>query len=137
MTPEQIALLLDMQTRQLLALERLADAVERLAPTAIAAPNYSRSLESFATFDWHSIKATVERSDQHGAAIVSWNGALFVRRSPANKFGEAIWFSRCTGKDENGENKYEKLITFKPTSKIAVEPLPEKVLQLTGSSIPV
>jgi hypothetical protein len=57
-----------------------------------------------------------------------------VRRSPANKFGEAIWFSRCTGKDENGENKYEKLITFKPTSKIAVEPLPEKVLQLTGHS---
>lgn len=134
MTPEQINLLFQIQTRQMLALERLADAVERLAPTTTVAPNYLRSLESFAEFDWDALGATVERSDQYGAAIVSWRGFQFVRRSPQNKFGDAVWFSRCTGKDENGENKYERLITFKPVSRVEVEPLSNKVLQLAGYS---
>jgi hypothetical protein len=40
-----------------------------------------------------------------------------------------------TGKDENGENKYERLITFKPMSKVEVEPLPEKVLHLAGYTV--
>lgn len=134
MTPEQIDRLLEIQNRQMLALERLADAVERLAPTTTVAPNYQRPLECFANFDWDSIGATVERSDQYGAAIVSWRGFQFVRRSPSNKFGEIIFFSRCVGKDESGENKYERLISFKPMSKIEVEPLPAKVLQVAGYS---
>lgn len=134
MTPEQINRLLEIQNRQMLALERLADAVERLAPTTAVAPNYQRPLESFATFDWSSIDATVERSDQYGAAIVSWRQFQFMRRSPSNKFGEIIFFSRCVGKDESGENKYERLISFKPVSKVEVEPLPAKVLQVAGYS---
>jgi hypothetical protein len=72
----------------------------------------------------------VERQDQYGAAIVSWNGQQYTRRSPSNKFGEAVWFSRCVGKDESGQNKYERLITFKPTSKAQVDPIPEKVSRL-------
>ena len=44
--------------------------------------------------------------DQFGAAIVSWNGKQFIRRSPSNKFGVALWFSKCIGKDEDGSNKY-------------------------------
>ena len=130
MNPQQVELWLEIQHRQMVALERLADAVERLAPTSTAAPNYTRPLETFKTFDWESIGATVERLDQYGPAIVSWRGQQFVRRSPSNKFGEAIWYSRCVGKDEVGENRYERLITFKPISKTEVEPLPEKVKRL-------
>lgn len=109
-------------TRQV---SRLADAVERMAPASSVAPNYQRPLESFTKFDWASISATVERSDQYGAAVVNWQGQQFTRRSPSNKFGEAIWFSRCIGKSEDGQNLYERLITFKPVSKVEVELLQE------------
>lgn len=132
MTPQQFDAILAILSQQTLALERLADAVERLAPTTTTAPNYIYSLESFKRFSWESIGATIERSDQYGPAIVSWRGQQFVRRSPSNKFGEAIWYSRCVGKDENGENKYERLITFKPFSKTEVEPIPEKVMRIVA-----
>ncbi len=115
----------------MLALERIAEAVERLAPASTAAPNYTYSLESFSSFDWASINTTVVQSDQYGAAIVSWKGKQFVRRSPSNKFDPAIWFSRCVGKDENGENRYERLVTFKP-QKTEVEPVSEKARRLVG-----
>lgn len=130
MTPEQTHLWLEIQHRQMVALERIADSIQHLVPVSTAAPNYQQPLESFAQFDWSTIAATVERSDQYGAAIISWRGLQFVRRSPSNKFGEAIWFSRCTGKGEDGENRYERLITFKAVSRVEVEPLPEKVLRL-------
>lgn len=74
----------------------------------------------------------MERFDQYGVAIVNWRGLQFVRRSPSNKFGEAIWFSRCTGKGEDGENKYERLITFKPISKKEVEPVSDKVARFVA-----
>lgn len=130
MTPEQTELWLSIQAQQLTALERIADALERLAPTSVAAPNYIKPLEQFADFDWATIGAAVDKSDQYGAAIISWRGQQFVRRSPQNKFGEAIWFSRCVGKDDQGENRYERLITFKPISNVEVEPVPEKILRL-------
>lgn len=116
----------------MLALERLADALERMAPIA-AAPNYQHPLEDFVGFDWASINATVDRLDQYGAAIVSWRGQQFVRRSPSNKFGEAIWFSRCVGKGDDGENKYERLITFKPVSRVEVEPVPDRIQRVVYS----
>ncbi len=132
MTPDQFNLWLEVQHRQITALEQIAEALDRLAPNT--APNYQRSLEEFRSFAWESINATIERSDQYGAAIVNWRGYQFVRRSPSNKFGEAIWFSRCVGKDETGENKYERLITFKPTSKAQVDAIPEKVSRLMTNS---
>jgi DdrB-like protein len=125
MNPEQVNLWLEIQHRQMTALEQIAAALDRLAPNT--APNYQRPLEEFKSFNWESINVSIERSDQYGAAIVNWRGYQFVRRSPSNKFGEAIWFSRCVGKDDSGENKYERLITFKPASKKEVEALPEKV----------
>lgn len=128
MTPDQYNLWLEIQHRQINALERIAEALDRLAPNT--APNYQRSLEEFRSFAWESISATIERSDQYGAAIVNWRGYQFVRRSPSNKFGEAIWFSRCIGRDDAGENKYERLITFKPISKAQVDAIPEKVSRL-------
>lgn len=138
MTPEEIHTWLQIQHRQMLAQERIANslekitaALERLAPRT--APNYQYSLESFKTFDWSSIGATVERSDRHGPAVVGWGGQQFIRRSPANKYDPAIWFSRCTGKAEDGTNAYERLITFKPLSKTEVDPLPDKVRRLVDS----
>ena len=135
MTPEERHLWLQIQQRQAIALEqisvtleRVAIALDRLSPKT--APNYQYPLESFSSFDGNSIYVTVVKSDQYGAAVVSWNGQQYLRRSPQNKFGEAIWYSRCTGKAEDGSNQYERLITFKPLSKAEAEPLPEKVKNL-------
>ena len=131
---KQIALQNQLLERIAVASERTSEAVQQMAQLNIEAPNFQRSLETFAQFDWASIGATVERTDQYGAAIVSWRGLQYVRRSPSNKFGEAIWFSRCTGKDENGENAYERLVTFRPLSKVEVEPVPDKVARMYNNS---
>lgn len=128
MTNDQFDQFITVLSQLAIGIDRIACALESQAKET-PAPNYQRPLEQFADFDWASIGATVERSDQYGAAIVSWRGQQFIRRSPSNKFGEAIWFSRCVGKDEQGENRYERLITFKPVSKVEVEPVPEKVLR--------
>ena len=111
------------------SLQRIADALELLAPSA-KAPNYQLPLEQWSKFDWASIGARVELSDNYGAAVVSWRGMQYQRRSPNNKFGSCIFFSRCTGRDDAGELQYEQLCTFKPVKRIEVEPLPEKVAQL-------
>lgn len=101
------------QERQAAALERMAIALERLAPEA-GAPNLQKPIAEFKGFDWSTIGASVVQRDQYGAAVVEWGGKQFTRRSPDNKFGAAIWFSRSTGeKDEQGRNQYERLITFK------------------------
>jgi hypothetical protein len=111
-------------------LERMAIALDRISPRT--APNYQFPLESFKGFDWSAIGATVDKSDQHGAAVVSWNGQQYTRRSPSNKFDPAVWFSRCVGKGDGDKNVYERLVTFKPLSKTEVDPLPEKVRSFMG-----
>ncbi|PZV13450.1 MAG: hypothetical protein DCF22_10770 [Leptolyngbya sp.] len=108
-----------------MALERIAASLERLAPTNQPAPNYQKTLEEFRGFDWATIGASVVQSDPSGAAIVEWDGQQFTRRSPTNKFGEAIWFSRSVGKDDDGNTRYERLITFKKAGE--VEPIPDRV----------
>lgn len=123
---DQILLLL---TRQVQALEGIEVALKRMMPTNYLAPNWQYPLEDYASFNWENIEAVVVSTDRWGATVVNWRGQQFVRRSPDNKFGEAIWFSRSAGKDENGENKYEKLISFKPLSKVEVEPIPDKVVR--------
>jgi hypothetical protein len=130
MTPEQTELWLEIQHRQMLALERIADTLDSLAPKS--APDIKRPIEEFKNFDWSSIGARVDKSDSYGAAVVSWKGQIYTRRSPQNKFGVAIWFSRCVGKEEDGANKYERLITFKPFSNIEAEPLPPKAQNHIG-----
>ncbi|QSJ14151.1 hypothetical protein JYQ62_19630 [Nostoc sp. UHCC 0702] len=108
---------------------RIADALERIAPATPKAPNYQYPIEAFPNFDWESINASVEKKDQYGAAVVIWGGQIWVRRSPANKYGAAIWFSRASGQNEQGDVSYERLITFKPRN-VSVEPIPEKVISL-------
>lgn len=131
---KQIALQNQLLERIASASERTAEAAQQMAQSNTEAPNFQRSLEIFSQFDWASIGATVERSDQYGAAIVSWRGMQFVRRAPSNKFQEIIFFSRCVGKDDDGNNKYERLISFKPVSKIDVEPVPLKVEKIYNGS---
>lgn len=125
MNQEQWQQWLEIQQRQTTVLERIAASLERLAPANQSAPNYQKTLEEFRGFDWAVIGATVVQSDPSGAAIVEWNGQQFTRRSPTNKFGEAIWFSRNVGKDDDGNTRYERLITFRKVGE--VEPIPERV----------
>ncbi len=110
-------------------LERVAQSLEE-AEARKEAPNYQQHLEEFATFDWASIGATIERCDGQGAAIVNWKGKQFIRRSPTNKFGAVVFFSRCIGNDEQGVKKYERLCTFKSLEKLEVEPISDKAIRL-------
>lgn len=90
------------------------------------APDFQSDLSAYPNFNWDTIGAVVTQSDRYGAAVVTWGGHTYIRRAPQNKFGEAIWFSRCTGKGNSGENIYSRLITFKRRD-TSVEPIPERV----------
>jgi hypothetical protein len=106
---------------QTILLERIAVALEGNGMV----PNYQIGLDSFLSFDWDTIGATIEQVDTDGVAAVTWRGNRYTRRSATNKFEPAIWFSRAIGKDEAGNTKYERLITFKRLAE--AEPLPVKL----------
>jgi len=107
-------------------LTRIADGIEFIAHQGeIPEPNYVRQIGEYPSFNWPSIDAEIVKSDKDGATIVLWNGALYTRRSPSNKFEPAIFFSRAAGKDAEGNVKYYRLITFR-TIKDA-DPIPDKV----------
>jgi hypothetical protein len=102
------------------AMGRLAEAlegIERLLQSSIPtneSPNFTADLHAFPDFDWSSIDATVEDSDEFGPRSVRYSGKSYFRRSPENKYAEAIWYSRSTGvKDEDGKTVFARLITFK------------------------
>ncbi len=124
MTPQDFQAYLQLQHRLIATLERMALALEQMSPQAVA-PNYQLELKDFATFDWASIGAVVADYDSDGATAVVWKNNTYLRRSPSNKFGAAIWFSRCVGRDDLGANIYERLITFKV--KQVPEQLPKRV----------
>ncbi|MCI0661469.1 MAG: single-stranded DNA-binding protein, partial [Acidobacteria bacterium] len=98
--------------------------LRQIAISSNPAPNYQRPLSEYAGFDWASIGATILNRDDDGVTAVEWNGQVFTRRSPNNKFAEAVWFSRCVGKDAEGNNKYARLISFKAVSE--AEPIAAK-----------
>lgn len=128
----------EIKRRQTEALTHITSVLEQILTCLLqqsisvskAPPNYTRALAEFPSFDWTSIGASIVQTDNYGAAIVRWGGRDYVRRSPSNKFGEAIWFSRSVGKDEMGNNTYERLITFKPQAE--AEALPNRVLSRLG-----
>lgn len=109
-----------------LQLARIADALETLAgPAKAAAPDYTRPIEEYAGFDWDSIHARVVKTDRDGPTHVEWQGQVYTRRSPSNKFDPAVWFSRATGRDEEGGDvTYARLITFRTIKE--ADPLPDK-----------
>ena len=127
MTPQDFQAYLALQQRLIALLERMAIALEQMMPTKVA-PNYQFALKDYGNFDWASIGALVADYDSDGATAVLWHKNVYLRRSPTNKFDAAIWFSRCTGKDAQGANIYERLCTFKALSE--VEPLPQRVRSL-------
>jgi DdrB-like protein len=88
----------------------------QIAVSSNPAPNYQRPLIEYADFDWPSIGATVLNRDDDGATAVEWNGQIFTRRSPSNRFQEAVWFSRHLGQDSDGNKRYARLISFKALS---------------------
>lgn len=96
---------------------------------AIAAsnpPNWVRGLSAYKS-DWPAaIGAKVMARDGDGVSVVSWCGHAYVRRSsPQTKYGAAVWFSRCTNDD--GEQVYLRLITFKAEAIPHAEQLPDYV----------
>jgi len=87
--------------------------LRQIAISSNPAPNYQRPLSEYPAFDWSSIGAIVLNRDGDGATSIEWNGQVFTRRSPSNKFQEAVWFSRHLGQDSNGNKRYARLITFR------------------------
>jgi DdrB-like protein len=129
---DQFELFIFIQERQALALEKIARLLEQQLPRQ-PAPNYQATLEKFPDFDWASIGATVEKSDRDGVALVSWARTLYKRRSPDNAYGAAIFFSRCVGRNEAGQNQYERLITFTPYKEQDIQPISRAVERLIKS----
>lgn len=131
MTPEHFQQWMDLQTQQLHAMNRIADALEKLAqddPNAPKPPKFIRSITEFPNFDWGAINATVMKSDRFGAAIVQYEGKEYGRKSK----DEDIWFNRKVSQmqDANGQTKpvYEVLIRFGRTAK--VKSIPEEIQEL-------
>jgi len=90
--------------------------LRQIAVSSNPAPNYQRLLSEYPTFDWTSIGATVLNRDDDGVTAVEWNGQVFTRRSPSNKFDAAVWFSRHLGQDSDGNKRYARLIVFRALS---------------------
>jgi ssDNA-binding DdrB-like protein len=98
------------------SLEGIESQLRQMAISSNPAPNYQRPLSEYPTFDWSSIGAIVLNRDDDGVTAVEWNGQVFTRRSPSNKFPEAVWYSRHLGQDVDGNKRYVRLITFKVLS---------------------
>lgn len=109
-------------------LERIAVALEKLArgnePEEL---NYVKPIDDYRAFAWEGIGASIVQQDADGPTHVEQGGFLWTRRSPQNKFEPAIWFSRPNGKDDDGNVRYLRLITFR-TIKDA-DPLPRKAAE--------
>ena len=95
------------------SLQGVESHLRQIAVSSNPAPNYQRPLSEYPTFDWASIGATVLNRDGDGVTAVEWNGQVFTRRSPSNKFAEAVWFSRHLGQDSDGNKRYARLVSFR------------------------
>lgn len=113
------------------SLQGIESHLRQIALSSNPAPNYQRPLSEYHGFDWSSIGAGVLKEDEDGVSSVEWNGQVFTRRSPNNRFDAAIWFSRCVGKDSDGNNRYVRLITFKVASN--AEPIAAKAKKAVRS----
>jgi DdrB-like protein len=92
------------------SLEGIESHLRQIAVSSNPAPNYQRPLSEYPTFDWPSIGATVLNRDDDGVTAVEWNGQVFTRRSPNNKFDAAVWFSRHLGQDSDGNKRYARMM---------------------------
>jgi hypothetical protein len=125
------------QLRTAISLEKIAQILEQSRPR-LSAPNYQALLENWHDYDWGKIGAEIELTDNYGVASVIWQGDRFKRRSPTNAYDTAIFFSRCVGKNQDGTNHYERLITFKPYADLKIEAISRKaenIINQNGSKI--
>jgi DdrB-like protein len=106
------------------SLQSIESHLRQIAVSSNPAPNYQRLLSEYPTFDWPSIGATVLNRDDDGITAVEWNGQVFTRRSPTNKFDAAVWFSRHLGQDADGNKRYARLISFRALNE--AEPIAAK-----------
>jgi len=104
--------MIQLQAATVAVLHRIATALEAIALSKAPAPNFVRPISEYAEFDFNAIGAKVAAHDRHGPTMLEWGGYQWTRRSPSNKFGSAIWFSRPIGKDETGV-RYARLIQSK------------------------
>lgn len=93
-----------------------------------SSPNYYKRLSDFGAFDWSSIGASVVDEDRDGVSVVDYEGRMFTRRRGHADFDPVIYFSVCTGKNEKGDNQYNRLITFKEPGK--AKRVPEETKEL-------
>lgn len=114
-----------------LSLQSIERHLQQIAVASQPAPNFQRDIAYYPNFDWSEIGATILKEDSDGVSAVEWNGQVFTRRAPSNKFDAAVWFSRCAGKDGEGNNKYVRLITFKASAE--AEPIAEKTKKLVAA----
>ena len=98
------------------SLQGVESHLRQIVVSSNPAPNYQRPLSEYPTFAWDSIGATILNRDGDGVTAVEWNGQVFTRRSPSNKFSEAVWFSRHLGQDSDGNKRYARLISFRALS---------------------
>lgn len=132
-TEEKLLEAVTAQTSLLARVVGLLDKIsQQLESANVEAPDLYYLLSEFRSFDWKKIGAEVIASDDDGPTSVKWRGRTFARRSPNNKYGEAIWFSRKTGTAPNGDTTYERLITFKQPTE--ADPLPRKVTAAIADS---
>jgi len=80
------------------SLEGIESHLRQIAVSSNPAPNYQRHLSEYPTFDWPSIGAAVLNRDGDGVTAVEWNGQVFTRRSPNNKFDAAVCFLAILGR---------------------------------------
>ena len=121
MTNDEFTLMMD----ALIEIKTGLNSLVSIAARRQSDPDYQYPLNRYQCFDWTAIGAEVIEADNDGATEVLWNGHIYTRRSPQNKYAPAIWFSRAVGKGEDGKTTYARLVTFKESE--GADPLPRKI----------
>jgi hypothetical protein len=124
----------DFSSAILTELRSIRSSIESLVQAqAAAAPpkTFTYPIDRFKGFDFGALGIEViERDSQGEAARLAYQGDLYTRRSPENKFAPVIYFSKAVGKNDEGVNLYQRLIEFKTFSD--VEQISPKAARLAG-----
>lgn len=124
MDDKQFALVLKAFSDLTGQVKRIADAIE-----SHQADNEMLSfpLGDFKTFDWANVGMRVVARDDDGPSVIQATNGKMCKRRSNDKFGTEIWFSYCSGKNEDNTPQYTKVIEFKQVK--APEPLGRKTEQ--------
>lgn len=131
MDDKQFALVLKALSDLTGQVKRIADAIE-----SHQADNEMLSfpLGDFKTFDWANVGMRVVARDDDGPSVIQAPNGKMCKRRSNDKFGTEIWFSYCSGKNEDNTPQYTKVIEFKEVK--APEPLGRKTEQALRTAQP-